>query len=114
MCDRLQVGSARTSCSREVDTTSKIVAYTLKVRGGAERDSKGRKAGKGALVQENISATLGTSQDQYLFAPKFINSSGGGIAGTLDANYYKGCGEREGIEREFIAVRKDDRENTDE
>jgi hypothetical protein len=94
--------------------TNRKIAYTLKVRGGAERDSKGRKAGKGALVQENMSATLGTSQDQYLFAPKFINSSGGGIAGTLDANYYKGCGEREGIEREFVAVRKDDKEHTDE
>lgn len=82
------------------------IAFTLKVRGGAERDSKGRKAGKGALVQENISATLGTSQDQYLFAPKVINSSGGGIAGTLDANYYKGCGVREGIEREFVAVKR--------
>ena len=26
----------------------------------------------------------------------------GGIAGTLDANYYKGQGEREGTEREYI------------
>lgn len=33
-----------------------------------------------------------------------INSSGGGIAGTLDGNYYKGCGVREGIEREFVLV----------
>lgn len=32
------------------------------------------------------------------------NSSGGGIAGTLDANYFKGQGEREGIEREFIVI----------
>ena len=74
------MGSARASSSEQADSTPKIVAYTLKVRGGAERDSKGRKAGKGALVQENISATLGTSQDQYLFAPKVINSSGGGYS----------------------------------
>lgn len=33
------------------------------------------------------------------------NSSGGGIAGTLDSNYYKGCGLRQGIEREVIVVR---------
>lgn len=26
-----------------------------------------------------------------------------GIAGTLDASYYKGCGERQGIEREIVA-----------
>ena len=33
-------------------------------------DSKGKKAGKGALIQENLSATLGISQDQTLFVPK--------------------------------------------
>lgn len=27
---------------------------------------------------------------------------GGGIAGTLDSSYYKGQGERQGIEREYI------------
>jgi hypothetical protein len=36
-----------------------------------------------------------------------INSSGGGIAGTLDASYYKGQGEREGIEREFVVIGKE-------
>jgi len=33
-----------------------------------------------------------------------LNSSGGGIAGTLDSSYYKGQGERQGIEREYILV----------
>lgn len=37
-----------------------------------------------------------------------INSSGDGIAGTLDSNYYKGAGERLGIEREYVVT-----ENTD-
>lgn len=32
------------------------------------------------------------------------NSSGDGIAGTLDSNYYKGCGERQGIEREYVVM----------
>lgn len=32
------------------------------------------------------------------------NSSGGGIAGTLDSNYHKGCGERQGIEREYLVM----------
>lgn len=32
-------------------------------------DSKGQKAGKGPLIAEEISNTLGTSQDQYLFQP---------------------------------------------
>lgn len=38
--------------------------------GGCERDSGGRKAGKGALIQWEKSATLGVSQDQTLFASK--------------------------------------------
>ena len=41
-------------------------AYTLKIRGGKEVDSNGRKAGKGALIQEELSGTLGVSQDQTL------------------------------------------------
>jgi len=40
---------------------------TLKIRGGCERDSLGKKAGKGALIQWEKSATLGVSQDQTLF-----------------------------------------------
>ena len=41
-------------------------AYTLKIRGGVERDCYGKKAGKGPLVQTELSATLGVSQDQTL------------------------------------------------
>ena len=41
-------------------------AATLKIRGGVERDSYGKKAGKGALVQWEKSATLGVTQDQTL------------------------------------------------
>ena len=73
------MGTKPTS-DREQVNTSKTV-YTLKVRGGVEVDSKGKKAGKGPLVQENLSATLGVSQDQTLFVPKFLNSSGGGYSG---------------------------------
>lgn len=61
-------------------------------------------AGKGPLIQTERSATLGCSQDQYLFVPLH-----GEITPPLDASYYKGCGERAGIEREIVAVRiKDD------
>ena len=41
-------------------------AYTLKARGGVEIDSYGKRAGKGALVQTELSGTLGVSQDQTL------------------------------------------------
>ena len=44
-------------------------AYLLKIRGGVEVDSKGNKAGKGPLIAEEVSATLGVSQDQTLFQP---------------------------------------------
>ena len=42
-------------------------AVTLKIRGGCEIDSYGKKAGKGALIQWEKSATLGVTQDQTLF-----------------------------------------------
>jgi len=35
---------------------------------------------------------------------RFQNYTGGGIAATLDASYYKGSGARNGKEREFLAV----------
>ena len=47
-----------------------VNSCTLKIRGGAERDSYGKKAGKGALIQWERSATLGVSQDQTLFVWK--------------------------------------------
>lgn len=47
-----------------------LMSCTLKVRGGVERDSYGKKAGKGPLVQWEKSATLGVSQDQTLFVWK--------------------------------------------
>ena len=39
------------------------IAYTLKIRSGCEG------GGKGALIQEDKSATLATNNDQYLFQP---------------------------------------------
>ena len=47
-----------------------IRSAPLKIRGGCERDSYGKKAGKGALIQWEKSATLGVSQDQTLFVWK--------------------------------------------
>lgn len=37
-------------------------------------------------------------------ACRYANYTGGGIAATLDASYYKGPGARNGKEREFLAV----------
>ncbi len=33
-----------------------------------------------------------------------VNSSGNGVVGTLDSNYYRGTGARSGVEREFIGL----------
>ena len=79
---------------RQLDAVA--VPYTLKIRGGVDVDSAGKSAGKGALIQTNLSATLGTAQDQYLFQPidtHIIDNIGGqaeyakatGINGTLRA-----------------------------
>ena len=51
----------------------KIRSATLKIRGGVEVDSYGKKAGKGALIQWEKSATLGVTQDQTLFVWKAMD-----------------------------------------
>ena len=38
------------------------------------------------------------------FAGSYQNYTGGGIAATLDASYWKGAGARNGKEREFVAI----------
>lgn len=66
------------------------VAYTLKIRSGCEG------GGKGALIQENKSATLATNNDQYLFEPLVLDDQGGqqitvrtdGISPTLRAEMH--------------------------
>lgn len=45
------------------------------------------------------------NQGGNIILEKFItNSSGDNIVGTLDASYYKGVGERNGKEREFLVI----------
>lgn len=53
---------------------NKMMSCTLKIRGGVERDSYGKRAGKGALIQWEKSATLGANQDQTLFVWKGIDN----------------------------------------
>ena len=45
------------------DDRERAVPYTLKIRSGCEG------GGKGALIQTDLSATLATNNDQYLFQP---------------------------------------------
>ena len=59
-------GSEREGTAGDVEGSLGASSYTLKVRGGREIDSYGKRAGKGALVQTELSGTLGVSQDQTL------------------------------------------------
>lgn len=61
--------SPRQGAAEGTEDGSGGASYTLKVRGGIEVDSHGRKAGKGPLVQTELSGTLGVSQDQTLIQP---------------------------------------------
>lgn len=62
-----QSGEEREEAPGTSASSTDGTSCTLKIRGGAERDSNGRAAGKGALIQNELSATLGVSQDQTLF-----------------------------------------------
>jgi site-specific DNA-cytosine methylase len=76
-----------TNSERSVDPSS----YTLKIRGGVDRDSNGRKAGKGALIQTELSGTLGVSQDQTLITsnPETVCIEGNGIRESHRGDGYK-------------------------
>ena len=60
-----QAGEKETEPAEEEDADAH--SFTLKIRGGCEVDSRGKRAGKGALVQDDLSGTLGVTQDQTLF-----------------------------------------------
>lgn len=61
-----------------------LVPYTLKIRCGKEG------GGKGALVQEDKSATLATNNDQTLFAPAAFGISSDRSNAMLSDNPYSG------------------------
>ena len=59
-----------------------------------------------ATTNENgIVTTLVKSMEQGKgYVPMVTQGINGDTAGTLDSNYFKGCGEREGTEREVVCV----------
>ena len=59
------------------------VPYTLKIRSGCDVDANGKSGGKGALVQTNLSATLATSNDQYLFQPIGFDAYNQAVTGNV-------------------------------
>lgn len=59
-----KTGTLRAQANHPPCVLAEDVPKTLKIRSGCEG------GGKGALIQENISATLATNNDQTLFVPK--------------------------------------------
>ena len=63
-------------------------------------------------IVQTLSSRMGTGGNNTPFVlidpsddtPIVVNSSGDGIAATLDASYYKGQGLRQGIEREYLMI----------
>ena len=68
------------------------IPYTLKIRSGVSVDSYGKAAGKGALIQKNLSATLGVGQDKYLFQPVGADPYNGDLTGDKSATLGVNCG----------------------
>lgn len=66
-----------------------------------ELSENGRCAVRGRLQRNEQSICPAGQAD---CAINYTNSSGGGIAATLDASYYKGTGARNGKEREVICI----------
>ena len=50
-------------------------AWMLQIRGGVERDCHGRKAGKGALIQNNLAPCLGAQLDSTLILEMDMNEA---------------------------------------
>ena len=62
-------------------------AYTMKIRSGCEG------GGKGPLVQDDLSATLATHQDQTVFAPRVFSFDSLASNSMKSANPHSGCRE---------------------
>lgn len=62
------------------------------------------RGGKPGGVKESSYSTTTQEHCQPSTTKLYCNSSGEEVSGTLDASYYKGCGERQGTEREVVCV----------
>ena len=88
----LDANGGNPSCNQGGIAIVENIPYTLKIRSGVSVDSYGKAAGKGALVQENKSATLGTSNDQYLFQPIGFDGYNATETGDKSATLGVNCG----------------------
>ena len=73
----LDLNGGNPACNQGGIAVVEPIPYTLKIRSGVAVDSEGKAAVKGALIQTDLSATLGVSQDQYLFQPVVFKADDG-------------------------------------
>ena len=109
----------REASSEDIGRRIDFPSYTLKVRGGCPVDRYGHSAGKGALIQTELSGTLGVSQDQTLFVKEQPCAIGhdvrsspmttDGFTDPLTATDYKQpttiCYKKDGTDPEYVARR---------
>ena len=88
----LDANGGNPTCNQGGIAVVENVPYTLKIRSGVSVDSYGKAAGKGALIQENKSATLGTSNDPYLFQPIGMDGYNADLTGDKAATLGVNCG----------------------
>lgn len=86
-------GEAWEGVAGRTEESPGAASYTLKIRGGREIDSAGKKAGKGALVQAEKAGTVAAAQDQTLID---LKSTAYGI-GSYDSNAMKSGNPNSGI-----------------
>lgn len=129
--EEIKIGAVLASSAEHAEITDGSIAPTLMARAGTggnqlplvsyevtkhavyavenhPNDSRARIDPDG--IVQTLSSRMGTGGNNTPFVlikndgRQVINSSGDGIATTIDASYYKGQGLRQGIEREFVVI----------
>ena len=81
-------GEKRETVTADTQRGVNPTSYTLKIRGGVDRDRFGKSAGKGTLVQTELSGISGVSQDQTLIEIFCLEGNG-------SRNSHRGDGYKE-------------------
>ena len=89
-----KVSKTLTSAATDIDHTP-VVCY----------DARGNGDGKIAPTITGDHNNRITDYTSLVCETYVENSSGNGIAGTIDSHYYLGCGARGGKEREFVCIK---------
>ena len=83
------------------DTRNYVVEEVAAAGFSFGQSAKARSIGYGEEVSPTLRGGEGGNQKPCVLDATAIS---GDISGTLDASYYKGCGERQGVEREVVVT----------